>query len=504
MTVFTYTASGGLITAGAALLSKTKNYTSSDGLETDGFALVAKTKAFLSSGGLITGGAALLSKTKAYTSSDGIETDGTASISKTKAYVGSGGITTAPPIDHIVPFTLNVPLEFPNLIITKGSDLFKTRSLEDLLSSCEWMWNILPNLYKEPRLVQGFDQATVDRSRAFHRAIDGNYCSFKELLASSAQWNDISITPYILLQYIAPLVGIDFNFDLPEAFARREIANAIFLWERKGTRDNIRDWIRFLTGCSVTIREFYKEVLRWSVFGQALAGTPAYATTPDVNEHHTWSTWNNGTAGLPWYGVLPPDTNYGYAGFGPDLPGQTNPGYLFRNHVGLYIDIPEENLELSWFGTSFFTLFIQKIERIIDLIGLFGVIWHIFAVILTEEDYAVDDFEINDKIGETEETEIESLCAGRLAPVLFCWSNGAQWSTPSDEKIWYTPQVRYWTEYLDDELISTPGGTVIIPMEHSDLEILVNPLINSQNTPGNRGHDFVNGMSPWVIDNSGF
>jgi hypothetical protein len=183
-------------------------------------------------------------------------------------------------------------------------------------------------------------------------------------------------------------VGVDFNFDVPEEVARREIENAIFLWERKGTRDNTVDWIEFITGFRVRIREFYKEVLRTNVWGQAYRGTVVtnsptiwreswdtlltvpsssrsrvlpptvweeewervirgdpYATLPHLNEHHATNTWNGTNALRPFYNFsIEDDVNYGTHGFtqtrhrSPD-DGETLNGFLFRNHTGIYIDI---------------------------------------------------------------------------------------------------------------------------------------------------------------------
>lgn len=62
---FSYTASGGAVSGGAALTAKGKSYLASGGAVTGGAALVSKSKSYTANGGILSGGAAITSQMQA-------------------------------------------------------------------------------------------------------------------------------------------------------------------------------------------------------------------------------------------------------------------------------------------------------------------------------------------------------------------------------------------------------------------------------------------------------
>jgi hypothetical protein len=299
----------------------------------------------------------------------------------------------------------------------------------DGFEDCEYLITLHPSFYREERLSAELTPASARRYQLFLRAIDATLCEFRNLLRDLFILIQPFEAPYPILPFLSPIVGVNFNFDVPEELARREVANAIFLWQRKGTRDNLRDWVGFITGFRTTIREYYKEVIRSNVYNQSYAVTPStfqnrgganYGTLPHLSETHTSNTWAGTTIQLPFNVFdVGPNENYGVHGasqfpgeqFGffhvarvaegwddfKPFPGterriesirigEKAPGFLFRNHIGVFIDIPDTAIDRTWFGEPFLNLVIDKLERIFDLICLFGVEKNLVIRLITDED----------------------------------------------------------------------------------------------------------------------
>ena len=412
------------------------------------------------------------------------------------------------------------------------------------------------------------------RYKLFLRSIDAVLCEFRVLLRDLFLLIQPFEAPYPILPFLSPIVGVDFNYDVPEEFARREIANAIFLWKRKGTRDNLRDWISFITGFRSSIREYQHEVLRTNVYNQAYAvdpstiknqGGPNYGTLPHLTQTHTTNTWaGNGTI-LPFFNFSQaPNTNYGTHGF-TQTPGEKRgffvidrhrdgwhpddflpqegtveqieffedcgllPGFLFKNHVGVFLDVPDDEIERTWFGQPFLNLIIDKLIRILDLICLFGVVKHLTWRLVTTEDSIFcqsqtfqvvarhaegwDDTEVLPAtvtvttpisctnvledciacLGEVYGLDVQGdVCVeGRLATFVLCTnditrvtndavqdSNGGPWLT------WH--QAKWWSEYIEDTLETwspVVGGLLVssvsLPIEITPGEQFIGPLIGS-------------------------
>jgi phage tail-like protein len=454
--------------------------------------------------------------------------------------------------------------------------LLKAVSTEQM-DACEFLIQVHPEIYKESRLIQEMTPNDFTRYRLFLRSIDASLCEIRDLLGRMYTFLDPYEAPYPILPLLAPIVGIEFNYDIPEEQARREIANAIFLWQRKGTRDNIRDWISFLTGFRVRIREFYKEVLRTNVWGQAYAESPStitnrggrnYGTLPHLDEHHRTNAWAGNNILRPFFNFTQaPDTNYGVHGFTQIRQvdgGEILPGYLFRNHVALYLDVPDENLERTWYGEPYYFILIQKIQRILDLICFYGVVKHLFWRIVTDEDVGWceqvtfqaipvwsegwDDLE--DLPEATEETatvscnevEEESISCiaetgcidvedffcgeGRLANVLICTNDPERVTNSHGDSLtplwatWFN--LRYWVQWAGRYPTTLP--TLGTPGESADGDILqtwipttagtltTEVVLPAEFTVGERfigphigtgtgqGREFKCGMSDWVLD----
>lgn len=411
----------------------------------------------------------------------------------------------------ITPDSLAVPFDGEPTLLQAQETILKKTAVE-AMDTCEFLWYLHPEVYQEARLTAEYGPGAIQRYRGFLRSVDAQLCEFRALMAEMVTWLDPYAAPYEILPLLAPIVGIDFNYDLPEEYARREIANAIFLWQRKGTRDNFRDWIRFLTGVGVTMREFYTEVLRTNVWGQAYADLPstmtnrgglAYATLPHRDEHHATNTWaGHGYSDPPWTKPISPDTNYGIHGYSAAQDGSRLPGYLLRNHMALYLDIPSENLDLLWFGSPFYTIFVNKIDRLLDLITFYGVIVHVFWRLLDAERYPEDLVRESsfDALGETHCLFLDQPCLPRLANVILC-TNVATKVTNADGDsphggpwLTFTGRLRYWTEQQDDTLQSS-AGTTILPAERSPLELWVGPVIGLTES---QGVETACGTTPWI------
>ena len=416
-----YTGSGGLTIGGSPSYSHSGAhvYIPSGGLVLGGspsYSLHVSKHSYSGSGGLILGGAAQSNSVLhfIYYPDPDIFLGGAAIT----LFIGATNFILTMPVFDITA-TFIAPQTFLNASLT--TPLLKAIGPgEAELAECEFLIKIHPEIYKEERLTFELTSDSAMRYRLFLRAIDDAMCEFRGLLANLPTFLDPTEAPYPILPLLAPIVGIDFNFDVPEDVARREIVNAIFLWERKGTRDNFSDWIRFISGFRVNIREFYKEVFRSNVWGQAyhqVEGTTdpvvwremwdtllpvsslsrsrvlppsvweeewerirpgdPYATLPHLDEHHKTNTWDGNNIVGPFYNYhFQPDINYGTHGFtqvgtfngylagseiytehwdpfvatvvfarheSPPAVREILPGFLFRNHIGIYLDIPDSN-----------------------------------------------------------------------------------------------------------------------------------------------------------------
>lgn len=416
----------------------------------------------------------------------------------------------------ITPTSLTVPFEQEPTTLQYVEALLKKTPV-GAMDACEFLWYLHPEVYQESRLTAEYGPGSIQRYRGLLRSIDAQFCEFRALMAEMITWLDPYEAPYEILPLLAPIVGIDFNYDLPEEYARREIANAIFLWERKGTRDNFRDWIRFLTGLNVTLREFYKEVLRTNVWGQAYSEAPStilnrggdvYATLPHLDEHHATNTWaGNGYGDPPWIKMVRADTNYGTHGYSAAQDRKRLPGYLFRHHMGLYLDLPSELLDLTWYGSPFYAIFTQKIDRIIDLIVLYGVVVHLFWRLIDTDAYPTDRIPEDpaDLVGETHCLYLDEPCTPRLANVILCTNvvtkvtnadgdspQGGPWLT-------FTSRLRYWTMQQADTLETYDGSVLLttdtLPVERTPFEQWVDPVIGATQT---QGVEAACGVSSWV------
>lgn len=59
---------------------------------------------------------------------------------------------------------------------------------------------------------------------------------------------NVNTCPLEFLPYLGYLVGVDFNYDLPEQYARQEIASAIPFYKVKGTVAGIQYYVQSITG----------------------------------------------------------------------------------------------------------------------------------------------------------------------------------------------------------------------------------------------------------------
>ena len=163
-------------------------------------------------------------------------------------------------------------------------DILK-RQTKEQIENFPFLTDIHPNIYKssEAGALQVANREDFLRYESLLNAATGVVLEFKSFIGNLVDTLDPDKAEYDLLPYLAPIVGIDFNYDIPEDRARAEIANAVYLWRQKGTNENIVQWIQFVTGFKARIREYYREVLTTNVYR-------------DVDErglggHHVTNTW---------------------------------------------------------------------------------------------------------------------------------------------------------------------------------------------------------------------
>lgn len=312
----------------------------------------------------------------------------------------------------------------------------------------EFLWKILPEVYKNEVYARRLGASDVDRLRKFLLSVDSTISEFKVLIDEFLNWLDPWSCPYKLLPYLAPIVGIEFNYDIPEQYARAEIERAIYIWQRKGSVDNIVDVVSILTGYHNHIREFYSNILRTNVYGDAY---PENVTPPNY-EKHTTNTWA---------GKLSFSTAKSYGIYGD--------GWLLREHIGIYLDIYEDSLLHEWFNRPEYLVILEKLDRALQDIILYGVtydlIWRLLYDEKKELEYSTEEvFSGTIQVPDLEDN-IYSYW-GFVTNDETCHTN----NNPVDYKATYG-NIFKGVDWQKDDVITQPGvDPVIIPAENTTIE----------------------------------
>lgn len=235
----------------------------------------------------------------------------------------------------------------------------------------EFLWEILPRLYKSSTLTAANREGDVAKLKGFLKSVDSSMSEFRVLLKDIVlEWLDPWKTPYPLLAFLSPIIGVDFNYDIPEEYARREVADAIYMWQHKGSLENIRVVTRIFTGVEegdVFIKEYFRYVIRTNVYDQAYPEN----TLPGLSERHTTNNWDDTFFSIPSRYAIAYGTHGGT--------------FLYRNHIGIYIEVPDSiNLNL-WYGHSYSEVLLEKLERTLEKVLLFGVVADIIWAVMYEE-----------------------------------------------------------------------------------------------------------------------
>ena len=186
----------------------------------------------------------------------------------------------------------NIDIIHRGLDVSARGGILKRSSLEQI-DNFKFLESIHPNIYKTSQAgyVQFGRTEYYERYEKILKSSDALLLDFRRLVNGMVDTLDIDDALYDLLPYISEIVGVNFNYDIPEEKSRAIVSNAIYLWKRKGTRDNIRDWIRFLSGYGVYVYDFYKDVLVTNVWNQ----------DGFVDKWHSNNTWSD-NVNLPFFG----------------------------------------------------------------------------------------------------------------------------------------------------------------------------------------------------------
>lgn len=243
----------------------------------------------------------------------------------------------------------------------------------------EYLWEILPALYKVAGKTHMHTEDDVERLRKFLKSVDAKMSELRYLIDFMIEWLDPWVCPYSILPYLAPIVGVDFNYDIPEDYARREIAAAIYLWQHKGTIESIKNVTRLFLDTSCTVREYAWDVMRSNVYGQAYSDL----TLPQEMQYHCTNTWD-GSEQVP--------SKDG------ECFGSHNGSHLYRNHIGVYIEISEKLINNLWYGTPYFDYLIRKFYKILNRVMFYGVEPHVIWTMFFQDSYdIVQNFEVNNE-----------------------------------------------------------------------------------------------------------
>jgi hypothetical protein len=171
---------------------------------------------------------------------------------------------------------------------------------------------------------------------------------------------NVNTCPYEYLPYLGWLVGVDFNYDLEERYARAEIANAIAFYKTKGTEQAVYDFVRNITGWKSTL------VLQ-----------EGFAFFTNTIGHWTINV-NDPTAPMPLPSAYSP-----FIGGQDDIVKYTFGGFKKKYGLTSYwliLNIPEEDISSA--------AKINKLTRIKDdLVPITGVITDIIGVTFFSDAY---------------------------------------------------------------------------------------------------------------------
>ena len=321
----------------------------------------------------------------------------------------------------------------------------------------EFIWSLLPSIYKEPSLSAKLKQADVDRLRKFSKSLDYIISHFRLLINDSSNWDDPKTCPIEVLPYLASIVGVDFNYDLPEEYAREEVDEAIDLWRNKGTRYNIiKQVVKSITGYNIEIREFYLNVMRSNVFGEAYPENVTQQMKELGLDYHLSNTWQDPTnhSDTPFYGSMGGD-------------------YLYRNHIAIFIDADESDEILQYYNSSYRTIKIEKLGWYLKKVVLFGIVYHIIWRTKYDESYTFNIEEIDNLL--FNDTSIEyAFKSGIPDNVLFSnWFNDGMSNTMDWLSYYYVPVVD--DSYYNDDIVSLGNEPDWVLVDTLDFEEYIEP-----------------------------
>jgi phage tail-like protein len=135
-----------------------------------------------------------------------------------------------------------------NELVYQGS-FYTTGSYTDIEYTGEWI-----NLGEDGTVLKG-------QLRRFLKLISFSLDEAKGLIDAFPVILNVDKTDADYLPLIAVLVGIDFNYDIPIPRQREEIKRAVEVYKAKGTIPGIKTFGRTISGLSVDIQEWPKNIL---------------------------------------------------------------------------------------------------------------------------------------------------------------------------------------------------------------------------------------------------
>ena len=293
--------------------------------------------------------------------------------------VSSPGIPAGTPVGTPVSISTGERLEiyaypgvgiyYTETTLTEDINGVPLKPAYELCECYEFLWPIHPSVYKESARSKELTTGSADKYRSYLQAIDCVMTEFRYLLESCLDWSDPYVCPYPILPFLADIVGVKFNYDIPEEFSRREIAAGISLYKRKGSMSNLADMITTLTGFRVCIREHWKDVFRTNVWGDSYPDNvaPGNLLYPKTNT---------------WVGATDQIESCSAEAYG--IHGGT---CLEKKKISLYLQVSDEVDLWLWFNSSFRDVLVAKLEWNMERFLLFGVEANLFWILYYAEEY---------------------------------------------------------------------------------------------------------------------
>lgn len=231
-------------------------------------------------------------------------------------------------------------------------------------------------------------------------------------------FSDISKIPIEYLPMLYSLIGVDYNYEIPENLQRMEVATKVEMYKKKGITASVKEFITrlFSNKVNVVMQDMYKNVF--------LANDLLSKTVDTVD-----TTWKN-TLGTP-------DETLHYTF---DVDNSDNQRHWNRGSLGIWIYLPDD------LDADLTSILMAKVNRVITKYLPATVLPFIFLVEFAEEFYTTlsegytDELTDNETETASSSGEYTTEITGTTAPFM---SNSLTSITNSLTDFIYNSQISY-------------------------------------------------------------